>query len=180
MTFSGAPLHDVSSLILKARGFAYAVVLGNEGPICVDQHAAYEVILSSFFICRAQLRNCWNMARGRPDGRTKSDHRVCQAVRFARAAEYRERICISAEKHEALIAAVNAQRDAEPSPRRRRSAKVKVLNDEPRAICRSSQAHPCSSSGNAKKSAKRRLARALGEPTGKGEQACSCSVHINV
>ncbi|GAQ92441.1 hypothetical protein KFL_010140010 [Klebsormidium nitens] len=65
------------------------------------------------------------MARGRPCGRSKSDHRDCQAIRFARAADYRERIYISAEKQAVLIAAVNARCHTEPAPRRRRGRRFK-------------------------------------------------------
>ncbi|GAQ91961.1 hypothetical protein KFL_008920010, partial [Klebsormidium nitens] len=70
------------------------------------------------------------MARSRPCGRSKSDHRVCQAARFARAAEYRERISISAERQKILIAAVNAQSDDKSAPRRRRCQRSKQLKNE--------------------------------------------------
>ncbi|GAQ91069.1 hypothetical protein KFL_007230010, partial [Klebsormidium nitens] len=103
------------------------------------------------------------MARTRPKGRTKSDHRVCQAERHARAANYRERIAISAEKQEALIAAVNMRCEAEPAPHRRRGQKSKGA----RAACGPSPVRPCRSSTSAEKSAKRHLARTLGAPTAK-------------
>jgi hypothetical protein len=73
------------------------------------------------------------MARGRPHGRTKSDHWVCQAACFARAAGYRDRISITAEKQEALIAASNAQANAEPPVRRKRAPKSLGVKAEPRA-----------------------------------------------
>lgn len=111
------------------------------------------------------------MARTRPQGRTKSDHRVCQAARHARAAAYRDRIEISAEKQEALIAAVNARCDAEPAPRRRRGQKSKGA----RAARGPSPVRPCRSSARAGKSLKRRLAQSLGEPTVKGERPASAS-----
>jgi hypothetical protein len=69
------------------------------------------------------------MARSRPCGRFKSDHRVCQAARFARAADHRERISLSAERQEILIAAVNAGSDDALAPRRRRSPTSKGLKD---------------------------------------------------
>ncbi|GAQ91517.1 hypothetical protein KFL_007990030 [Klebsormidium nitens] len=70
------------------------------------------------------------MARSRPCGRSKSDHRVCQAARFAHAAEYRERISISAERQEILIDAVNARSDDIPAPRRRRCQRSKESKHE--------------------------------------------------
>ncbi|GAQ83181.1 hypothetical protein KFL_001380230 [Klebsormidium nitens] len=65
------------------------------------------------------------MARSRPIGWTKSDHRECQAARYARAADYRERISISVEKQERLFAALNAQTAEIPVPRRRRGQSSK-------------------------------------------------------
>ncbi|GAQ89070.1 hypothetical protein KFL_004840090 [Klebsormidium nitens] len=70
------------------------------------------------------------MARSRPCGRSKSDHRVCQAARFARAAEYRKRVEISAERQAFLIAAVNAQSDDIPAPGRRRCQRSERLKNE--------------------------------------------------
>jgi hypothetical protein len=107
------------------------------------------------------------MARTRPQGRSKSDHRVCQAARHVRAADYRNRIEISAEKQEALIAAVNAWCDAEPAPRRRRGQKSKGewAARGPLPV------RPCRSSARATKLAKRHLAQSLGEPAAKGEKA---------
>jgi hypothetical protein len=70
------------------------------------------------------------MARSRPSDWSKSDYRVCQAARSARAAEYRERISISAERQEILIAAVNARSDDIPAPRRRRCQRSKESKHE--------------------------------------------------
>jgi hypothetical protein len=67
------------------------------------------------------------MARSRPCDRSKSDHRDCQAARFACATEYREPISISAERQAVLIAAVNERSNDAPAPRRRQCQKSEVL-----------------------------------------------------
>ncbi|GAQ86183.1 hypothetical protein KFL_002740200 [Klebsormidium nitens] len=100
------------------------------------------------------------MARSRPCGRSKSDHRDCQAARFARAAEYRERITISAERQEILIAAVNAQSDDAPAPRRRRCQQSKGLKHEGKPARKSPQGQFFSA---ADQKAKRQNARVLKE-----------------
>jgi hypothetical protein len=100
------------------------------------------------------------MARSRPCGRSKSDHRDCQAVRFARAAEYRERISISAERQQILIAAVNAQSDDAPAPCRRRCQRSKGLKPEGQPARKFPQGQ-CFSAANQK--AKRQNARLLKE-----------------
>jgi hypothetical protein len=67
------------------------------------------------------------MARTRPLGRTKSDHRVSQAKRFKRAGEYRARIHISPEKQESVFVSVNQPIIAE-APRRRKRKNSKQSN----------------------------------------------------
>ncbi|GAQ79186.1 hypothetical protein KFL_000260010 [Klebsormidium nitens] len=100
------------------------------------------------------------MARSRPCGRTKSDHWVCQAARFARAAAYRERISISAERQEILIAAVNARSDDIPAPRRRRCQRSKESKHEGQTAREVPARGRCSA---ADRKAQRQDARALRE-----------------
>jgi hypothetical protein len=69
------------------------------------------------------------MARTRPLGRKKSDHRVCQAERFIRAGEFRARIHISPEKQESVFFSVNQPIIAE-APRRRKHKNSKQSNKE--------------------------------------------------
>jgi hypothetical protein len=118
------------------------------------------------------------MARSRPCGRSKSDHRVCQAARFARAAEYRERTSISAERQEILIAAVNARRDDLPAPRRRRCQRSKGSKPDGQPAREVPARGRCSA---ADQKAKRQDARALREAVNcaaeRGEFAFSCLEH---
>ncbi len=109
------------------------------------------------------------MARGRPHGRSKSDHRVCQEARHARAAEYRERITISAEQQEARIAAVNAQCDVQDAPQKRKRQKSSGQKNEAWTARGSAQHGSCKASGNAKKKAKQRLGETLGKAAERGE-----------
>jgi hypothetical protein len=69
------------------------------------------------------------MAKIRPVGRTKSDHRVCQVERFARAAKYRSRIHITVEKQEAVFASVNKPCSAGAARRRKRKYIKRVSDD---------------------------------------------------
>jgi hypothetical protein len=112
--------------------------------------------------------NCAVMARGRRHGRSKSDHRVCQAARHARAAEYRERIAISAEQQEARIAAVNAECNVE-APRRRRGQKSKDPKTKASAARVSAQGHSSKATGSGKKKANKRLEHAHGKAAQRGE-----------
>jgi hypothetical protein len=113
--------------------------------------------------------NCHIMARGRPHGRSKSDHRVCQAARYTRAAEYRERISISAEQQEARIAAVNAECDVQDAPQKRRCQKSSGLKKEAWTARGSAQRGYCKASGSGKKKANQRLGTALGKAAERGE-----------
>ncbi|GAQ85487.1 hypothetical protein KFL_002370210 [Klebsormidium nitens] len=103
------------------------------------------------------------MAKGRPHGRSKSDHRVCQAARHALAAEYRERIAISAELQEARIAAVNVECNVEDAPRRRRGQKSKDPKTKASAARVSAQGHSSKATGSGKKKANKRLEHAHGK-----------------
>ncbi|GAQ90082.1 hypothetical protein KFL_005970030 [Klebsormidium nitens] len=114
------------------------------------------------------------MARGRPHGRSKSDHRVCQAAQHARAAEYRERIAISAEQQEARIAAVNAECTVEDAPRRRRGQKPKDPKTKSGAARVSVRGRSSKASGSAKKKAKKRLEHALGKAAGRDPHTLCC------
>jgi hypothetical protein len=69
------------------------------------------------------------MVRTRPLGRTKSDHRVCQAERFKRAGEYRARIHISPEKQKSVFVSVNQPIIAE-APQRWKHKNRKQSNKE--------------------------------------------------
>jgi hypothetical protein len=69
------------------------------------------------------------MVRIRHVGRSNSDHRVCEAFRFARAADYRARIHISMEKQEAVFASVNQPCSA-VAPRRRKRKYNKRLSED--------------------------------------------------
>jgi hypothetical protein len=111
--------------------------------------------------------NCVVMARGRPHGRSKSDHRVCQAARHARAAEHRERIAISAEQQEAPIAAANAERNVEDAPRRRWGQKSK--DPKTKASAARAQGHSSKATGSGKKKANKRLEHAHGKAAQRGE-----------
>jgi hypothetical protein len=109
------------------------------------------------------------MARGRPHGRSKSDHRVCQAAKHALAAEYRDRISISAEQQEARIAATNAECTFEEAPRRkRRSQKSRGLKNEAGAAHKLAHGRSRKASGSAKKKANQRLAQSLEEAVERG------------
>ncbi|GAQ86528.1 hypothetical protein KFL_002940140 [Klebsormidium nitens] len=103
------------------------------------------------------------MARGRPHGRSKSDHRVCQEARYARAAQYRERITISAEQQEARIAAVNAECNVEHASRRRRRRESRELKTKAGAARMSAGSRACKLSGGGKKKAKKGLEYSLGK-----------------
>lgn len=109
------------------------------------------------------------MARGRPHGRSKSDHRVCQEAWYTRAAEYRERIAISAEQQEARIAAVNAECDLQDAPWERRSQKSSGLKKDAWTARGLAQRRHCKASGNAKKKAKHHLGETLGKAVERGE-----------
>ncbi|GAQ91098.1 hypothetical protein KFL_007270050 [Klebsormidium nitens] len=114
------------------------------------------------------------MARGRPHGRSKSDHRVCQAARHARAAEYRERIAISAEQQEARIAAVNAECDLQDAPQKRRSQKSSGRKKEAWTAGASAQRGSCKASGSGKKKASQYLGEALGKATERDLHSFHC------
>jgi hypothetical protein len=114
------------------------------------------------------------MARGRPHGRSKSDHRDCQAARYARAAEYRERIAISAEQQEARIAAVNGKCNVGDAPHRRRRQKLRELKPKAGAARVSAGGRSCKASGSARKKATKRTEHALGKAAERGEFWCMC------
>ncbi|GAQ84218.1 hypothetical protein KFL_001800250 [Klebsormidium nitens] len=114
------------------------------------------------------------MARGRPHGRSKSDHRVCQAARHARAAEYKERIAISAEQQEARIAAVNAECNEEDAPRRRRGQKPEDPKTKASAARVSAQGHSCKATGSGKKKANKRLEHAHGKAAQRDPHNLDC------
>ena len=120
------------------------------------------------------------MARGRPHGRSKSDHRVCQEARYARAAEYRERIAISAEQQEARIAAVNAEGNVEDAPRRRRRQESRKLKVKAGAARVSAGGPSCKASGSAEKKAKKGLEHSLGKAAESGEFWCMASALIDL
>eukprot|EP00243_Klebsormidium_subtile_P007518 TRINITY_DN334_c0_g2_i7.p1 TRINITY_DN334_c0_g2~~TRINITY_DN334_c0_g2_i7.p1 ORF type:complete len:819 (-),score=169.67 TRINITY_DN334_c0_g2_i7:435-2891(-) len=114
------------------------------------------------------------MARGRPHGRSKSDHRVCQAARHARAAEYRERIAISAEQQEARIAAVNAECNVEDAPWRRRRQESRKLKVKAGAARVSAGGPSCKASGSAAKKAKKGLEHSLGKAAERDLHSLHC------
>jgi hypothetical protein len=95
------------------------------------------------------------MERGRPHGRSKSDERVCQEARHARAAEYRERINISAEQQKARIAAVNVECDLQDAPQKRRSQKSNGLKKKAWTARRLQRGH-CKASGSGRKKEKKK------------------------
>lgn len=115
------------------------------------------------------------MARGRPHDRSKSDQRVCQAARYANAAEYRERTSISAEQQEERIAAVNADCNVQDAPRRRRGQKSKDRKTKAFAARVSARGTSCRGSGSAKRKADKRLEHLLGKAAGRGKFWCMCS-----
>ncbi|GAQ86527.1 hypothetical protein KFL_002940130 [Klebsormidium nitens] len=114
------------------------------------------------------------MAGGRPHGRSKSDHRVCQAARYAHAAAYRERISISAEQQEARIAAVNAECDVQDAPRKRRGQNSRGLKKEACAARGSAHGRFCKASGSAKKKANQRLGKTLGKAAERDPHTLHC------
>ncbi|GAQ91668.1 hypothetical protein KFL_008300050 [Klebsormidium nitens] len=111
------------------------------------------------------------MARGRPHGRSKSDHRVCQEARYARAAEYRERISISVEQQEARIAAVNAECDVQDASQKRRSQKSSSLKKEAWTARGSAQRGYCTASGSG---ANQRLGKMLGKAAERDLHSLHC------
>jgi hypothetical protein len=102
------------------------------------------------------------MAGSRPCSRSKSDHRVCQAARFARAAEYMERITITAQKQEILIAAVNARSDDKAAPGRRRCRRLLALKNKGQPACGIPRGwHPSAADQKAKQQDAQALREAL-------------------
>ncbi|GAQ90697.1 hypothetical protein KFL_006750025 [Klebsormidium nitens] len=115
------------------------------------------------------------MATSRPCGRVKSDHRVCQAARFARAAEYRERITISAERQEFLIVAVDSRSNDIPVPRRRRCKSLKGVEYEGQPARRIPRGRRFSAADQkAKRHSARVLKEALDWDAGRDPHAIYC------